>query len=332
MRHMCATQARRVSRFPRTMSSPTPPSESAAPGAAPSAAGQPTMTCSRCGTTGTGRFCTECGAPLVDAPCPGCGAPLTPGSKFCHHCGTAAGATPQAPAAASKGASLGTTLPWAVAGIAFLTLFAMLAGKGFNARRGSTLDAPQNALPNPALDGGGAPTTGGSNTAADAMGAAPFANAPFAGGAAGGAGVRAPDISKMTPQEIADRLFNRIMQLNDEGKSDSVSFFAPMAIQAYQMVEQQQGHPFDADQRYDIGRIAEVAGAFPMAKAQADTILQQHPDHLLGLLLAAQVAKESGNTTAEKAYATRFTAAKSRELAKNLPEYQRHRREIDAGA
>jgi len=294
----------------------------------------PTTTCARCGTAGSGRFCTECGAPLAGAPCAGCGELLTPGSKFCHHCGAAAGAaaagTPATrPATPSKGATLGSTLPWAVAGIAFLTLFAMLAGKGFNARRGSTLDAPANALPNPALDGGGPPSTAGSNTAADAMGAAPFANAPFAGAAAGG--VRAPDISKMSPTEIADRLFNRIMELHDAGKSDSVTFFAPMAIQAYEMVEQQQGHPFDADQRYDIGRIAEVAGALPMAKAQADTILQQHPDHLLGLLLAAQVAKQTGNSSAAQTYASRFTKVKPGELAKKLPEYSRHRREIDAG-
>lgn len=292
-----------------------------------------TTTCARCGTIGSGRFCTECGAPLAGAPCAGCGELLTPGSKFCHHCGAAAGAAaagaPAARPATSKGATLGSTLPWAVAGIAFLTLFAMLAGKGFNARRGSTLDAPANALPNPALDGGGPPSTAGSNTAADAMGAAPFANAPFAGGAAGG--VRAPDISKMSPTEIADRLFNRIMELHDAGKSDSVTFFAPMAIQAYEMVEQQQGHPFDADQRYDIGRIAEVAGALPMAKAQADTILQQHPDHLLGLLLAAQVAKQTGNSSAAQTYASRFTKVKPGELAKKLPEYSRHRREIDAG-
>lgn len=287
----------------------------------------PPTTCARCGTTGSGRFCTECGAPLAGAPCAGCGELLTPGSKFCHHCGAAAGAAPgragAAPGGAGKGATLGSTLPWAVAGIAFLTLFAMLAGKGFNAQRGSTLDAPSNALPNPALDGGGAPSTAGSNTAADAMGAAPFAG--------GAGGVRAPDISRMSPTEIADRLFNRIMELNDAGKSDSVAFFAPMAIQAYEMVEQQQGHPYDADQRYDIGRIAEVAGALPMARAQADTILQQHPDHLLGLLLAAQVAKQSGNPTAAQAYASHFARVKPRELAKKLPEYARHRREIDAG-
>lgn len=287
----------------------------------PSPAPVQSTTCPRCSTAGTGRFCTECGAPLNDAPCPGCGEHLTPGSKFCHRCGVAAGAG-AVHVPASKGATLGSTLPWAVAGIAFLTLFAMLAGKGFNARTGSAIDGSSNALPNPALDNG-APPTGGSNTGADGM------NAPFA--AAAGGGVRAPDISKMSPSELADRLFNRIMLLNDQGKSDSVQFFAPMAVQAYQMVEQQQGHPLDADQRYDVGRIAEVAGALPMAKAQADTILQQHPDHLLGLLLAAHVAKESGNTPAQSEYSSRFTKVKGTELAKNLPEYQRHRREIDAG-
>lgn len=227
------------------------------------------------------------------------------------------------PASAGAG-GLATTLPWAVAGIAFLVLFAMLAGRGFNARRGAALDAPANALPNPALDGGGAGDAGtATSDPAAAMGA------PFA--AAAGGGVRAPDISKMTPKELADRLFNRIMLLHDQGKPDSVNFFAPMAIQAYEMLEQQQGHPFNADQRYDVGRIALVAGAFPLARAQADTILQQHPGHLLGLLLAAESAKAAGDATAEREYAAQFRRAKPTQLAKALPEYAAHRREIDAG-
>ncbi len=280
------------------------------------------MTCPRCSTVGTGRFCTECGAPLNGAPCSGCGEHLTPGSKFCHRCGVAAGtgSAPSRASGTSRGTGLASTLPWAVAGIAFLALFAMLAGKGFNARTGSAVDAPSNALPNPVVDNGGSVANG---SAGDPM-AAPFA-------AAAGGSVRAPDISKMSPSELADRLFNRIMLLNDQGKSDSVQFFAPMAVQAYQMVEQSQGRPLDADQRYDVGRIAEVAGALPMAKAQADTILQQHPDHLLGLLLAAHVAKESGNTPAQTEYSSRFLKVKGEQLAKSLPEYQRHRREIDAG-
>src|SRR5690606_163445 len=43
---------------------------------------------------------------------------------------------------------------------------------------------------------------------------------------------RAPDITSMSPQERADRLFDRVMQLSSRGQGDSVQFFAPMAIQA----------------------------------------------------------------------------------------------------
>ena len=211
---------------------------------------------------------------------------------------------------------MANTLPWAVAAIAFLTLFAMLASKGFNSRRGSAVDAPMNALPNPTVDVG-------------AAGAAGSPDAPFASSAAPGA--RAPDISNLSPTDIANRLFDRVMRLNDEGKADSVAFFAPMAVQAYQMVESEQGHPLDADQRFDVGRIGEVAGALQIARAQADTILQQHPDHLLGLLLAAQAAKLSGNTSELNEYKATFERVKKRELAKNLPEYKRHRADIDAG-
>jgi hypothetical protein len=280
--------------------------------------------CPRCSAPGTGRFCTECGAPLNSAPCASCGQPLTPGSKFCHHCGAIAGAA-ATPAAAGGGATLANTLPWAVAAIAFLTLFAMLASRGFNARRGSSVDAPMNALPNPTVDAGPAGAMGGADPSA-----APFAAAAGAAGGAAG-GVRAPDISQLSPTDIANRLFDRVMRLNDQGKADSVAFFAPMAVQAYQMVEQEQGHPLDADQRFDVGRIGEVAGALQIAKAQADTILQQHPDHLLGLLLAAQAAKLSGNTAAFNQYKASFERVKVRELAKNLPEYKRHKADIDAG-
>ncbi|MEO7216889.1 MAG: hypothetical protein ABI026_01725 [Gemmatimonadaceae bacterium] len=209
---------------------------------------------------------------------------------------------------------MANTLPWAVAAIAFLTLFAMLASKGFNAKRGAAVDAPMNALPNPTVDVGAAGAGG--------------MNAPFAGGAAG---VRAPDISNLSPTDIANKLFDRVMRLNDEGKADSVAFFAPMAVQAYQMVESEQGHPLDADQRFDVGRIGEVAGALQIARAEADTILQQHPDHLLGLILAGQAAKLTGNTSAFNEYKATFDRVKTRELAKDLPEYKRHKADIDAG-
>src|SRR5216683_1773810 len=45
-----------------------------------------------------------------------------------------------------------------------------------------------------------------------------------------------PDISQMSPEERATRLYNRVMTLHTEGKADSAEFFLPMALQAYAML------------------------------------------------------------------------------------------------
>jgi hypothetical protein len=190
-----------------------------------------------------------------------------------------------------------TTLPWAIAGIALVCLIALLAGQRFRST------PPVNAAEAQAQ------AQGAPQGESDA-GPAPDAAAP---------GVRAPDISSMSPRERADRLFDRIMRLDTEGKKDSVQFFAPMAISAYQMIP----NP-DADARFDMGRIAQVAGAFPAAKSEADSILAKQPTHLLGLVLAMQAARSSGDTAGANAYRAKLRAAQKSELAKKLPEYDRH--------
>jgi hypothetical protein len=269
----------------------------------------PKAVCAACGTEGSGRFCANCGATLSAGTCAGCETPLSPGAHFCHRCGKPVGAatsptvTPQPEP--KRATSVSSSLPWAIAAVALLALLAMSAGKFFNASRGSSLDAPQNALPQAGLDDRGQASSDNS--------------------AAGTDGMRAPDISALSPQERADRLFNRVMLLYTEGKNDSVMFFAPMAISAYEMLS-----PLNQDQRYDMGRIAEVAGALPLAKAQADTILQSNPNHLLGLILASRVATLSGDASAGKKYQARFVAAEKTERARNLPEYDRHQNDIDA--
>jgi hypothetical protein len=136
-------------------------------------------------------------------------------------------------------------------------------------------------------------------------------------------GSRGLDISTMSLEERADRLFNRVMLLASQGKSDSVRFFAPMALDAYKQLS-----PTTPHHRYDVGRIAEVAGALPLAKAQADTILLENPNHLLGLMLGARVASLSGDTTARRRYETRLLDAEKTEIAKKLPEYERHQNDI----
>jgi hypothetical protein len=250
--------------------------------------------CPACSEPASGRYCGNCGAPLAGAACSVCKEPLTPGSKFCHHCGTVAG--PREASAAKSG-----PFPWVVAALALLTMFAMLAGRGFNTARGGTLDAPSNALPQAGLDDRGDQTAETVPT-------------------------RAPDISSLSPQERADRLFNKMMMLYSQGKTDSVQFFAPMAIGAYANLR-----PLNNDQRYDLGRIGEVAGIIPMAKAEADSILSKSPSHLLGLILAARVATIEGDSAALRSYEKRLIAAEKPELAKKLDEYDRHQDDIANG-
>lgn len=260
------------------------------------------VVCASCGHHGSGRFCSNCGASFEPLTCASCGATLSPGARFCHNCGQPVTSAPAAAAAATPSAPkpAAASLPWLVAAIALVTLLAFLAGGAFNKQRGSRLDAPQNALPQAGLDDRGT------------------AEGPSTDGT-----VRAPDISQMSPEERADRLFNRVMLLDSQGKSDSVLFFAPMAIESYRMLS-----PLNIDQRYDLGRIAEISGALPLAKAQADTILLQNPTHLLGLVLATRVAIMDKRASDAAAYSSKLHAVYSSESAKKLPEYDRHKEDI----
>jgi hypothetical protein len=185
-------------------------------------------------------------------------------------------------------------LPWAVAAIALVAIIAMLAGQRFGQRP----------------------------PVADAVGAGAQAGAPVAPFAGAGGGTQAPDISNMTPTQRAVALYNLVMSMHERG-SDSAQTFAPMAIQAYQMIDS-----LTLDDRYDMGRIAAIAGQEPVARAQADTILAADPTHLLGLILAANAAHMRHDTTAARVYQQRLVAAAPSERAKPLEEYTAHANDI----
>lgn len=271
--------------------------------------------------------------PRTDAPearqrprfCSECGASLSPGARFCHRCGASTAAATAAAPGPSGNADRGLAgvMPWAVAFVALLALAAMAAGRNIGTPKGSTLDAPLNALPQAALGEGGA--AGPAGAPAGGAPAGPFAG----GGTAGAAGGRAPDLSSMTPRDIADRLFDRVMRLSGEGKADSAQFFATMALQQYARMPEL-GVPLDADLRYDMGRIAEVAGQADVAAAQADTILRAQPTHLLGLVLAIKAASLQGNAAKAADARRRLAAAAPAERARGLEEYDRHGNDIDA--
>ena len=261
-----------------------------------------TSTCPRCSAAASGNFCANCGAPLAGATCLGCDAALTPGGNFCHRCGT-----PTPSASAARSADAGTPastaeprgfsggLPWGVAVVAFVALVALVVGQRFGARASDRPDA-----------GGGTGAVG------------PAAPLPPVG-------TRAPDISTMSPEEQAVRLHDRVMGLAERGRADSVQFFAPMAIGAYQRLDS-----LTLDHRYDLGSIAVVAGDEELARAQADTILARNPNHLLGLMLAIRAARGAGDTPRAQSLERRLTAVAATERAKQLPEYRMHEREINA--
>lgn len=147
------------------------------------------------------------------------------------------------------------------------------------------------------------------------------AGVPLAG--RGGAG-SATDISNMSPEEAASRLFDRVMRYVSEGKADSAGFFAPMAMLAYERIG-----PLDAHARYDIGTIASVVGDTAAAVAQADTILKTQPNHLLGLILAAKAADLKKDAAGAAKYRARLAAAAPAERAKGLKEYVDHQSDVD---
>ncbi len=131
--------------------------------------------------------------------------------------------------------------------------------------------------------------------------------------------LRAPDISQMSPEERANRLFNRVMILAEAGKNDSVRFFLPMALGAYSQLP-----TLDADARYHVG-LLQLAGGDPSAAlAQADTIQRAIPTHLFIYVLRAHAYGERGDARREaRAYAD-FLRNEPAEMAKNRPEYADH--------
>src|SRR6266550_6071406 len=133
---------------------------------------------------------------------------------------------------------------------------------------------------------------------------------------AGPIAIRAPDISQLTPEERASRLFNRVMILAEAGKQDSVQFFLPMALGAYAQVPD-----LDADARYHVGLLQLAGGDANGALAQADTIRQSIPTHLFIYVLRAHAYQALGNISQERRAYADFLRNEPGEMAKQRPEY-----------
>jgi len=210
----------------------------------------------------------------------------------CHACGTALAPTARfchkcgAPVGGAPAAGWRAGLPWGVAGLALGALIAVV-GLRLGAGRTQSGDEP---APLPA-----------------------------------GAGVRAPDISQMSPEERATRLYNRVMRLHSEGQADSAELFLPMARQAYAMVP-----TLDVDARYHIGVLALTAGDAAAALAQADSIRRAAPSHLFGFMLRARALELRHDTAGARRAYREFLQHEAAERARQRPEYSDHAQNLDS--
>jgi hypothetical protein len=134
----------------------------------------------------------------------------------------------------------------------------------------------------------------------------------------------AMDISQMSPEERAQRLFDRVMRLQEEGKQDSVQFFLPMAIGTYQQLP-----AMTLDSHFDIGLLQLVGGDAAAALAEADTIRQQAPTHLFIYVLRARAAQAKNDTRAMTQAYQDFLKNETAERARQRPEYAEHARILD---
>lgn len=133
-----------------------------------------------------------------------------------------------------------------------------------------------------------------------------------------------PDLSRMTPREAADRLFNRIMMASEQGNLAEAQHFVPMAVQAYGALP-----ALDRDARYHLGLIHGVADDRANADRQIAALRQGAPNHLLALVLEHESAVRSGDRAAVSRVLAAFAAAYDTEIAIVRPEYEAHRNTIE---
>lgn len=245
--------------------------------------------CPACGTPATGNFCSACGASLTARTCEACHADLSARARFCHRCGRPVGAGGAGPPTTAPLPSRERTA-WIIAGVLCAAFLAAILLRVWR--------PPAPVAPDMANAG---------SASAQALGSQGPAMGP------------APDISSMTPRERFDRLFNRIMQAAEAGDSAQVVRFTPMALGAYTQLD-----TIDADARYHAAVLRLQTGDLAGARALADTILRQHPGHLLGYVVLGSAAELAGDSAAAERARRDFASHYAAESAAGRPEYRDH--------
>lgn len=133
-----------------------------------------------------------------------------------------------------------------------------------------------------------------------------------------------PDLSSMTPREAADRLFNRVMMADEQGDKAEVEQFTPMAVSAYEMLEN-----LDTDALFHVGLIYAAADDFEKSENYNERLKAIVPNHLLAALLEHRLAEATNKPEIAAGAAKRFQDHYDEEIKINRPEYDHHRASIE---
>lgn len=250
----------------------------------------PSTPCPACGARAEGNFCSTCGASLVPRGCPQCGARLSARARFCHRCGRPVG-WGSGPGGAAAAGRPSERVAWLAGGVVALLLVGAIVWKV--ARQAPAPTVPDMANPGVA--------------ASVPLGAGPLPAGP------------APDISRMSPRERFDRLFNRVMAAAERGDTATVVGFTPMALGAYHQLD-----TIDTDARYHAAVLLIQAGDLPAALALADTVLAGGRGHLFGYLIRGEAARLAGDSGGERRAYRDFLRNYEAEMRAGRVEYREH--------
>jgi hypothetical protein len=146
---------------------------------------------------------------------------------------------------------------------------------------------------------------------------------PAPGATPGGAPALMPPPAAPPPIQstrmVADQLFNRAMTAHETGQAQQAAALLPEAIMAYQRLE-----PLDADGLFHLAVLQLAVGNEVGARATSDRILATAPNHLLGLVAAAQASEQSAPNEA-KGFWQRYLDAYDEQQGR-APEYAHHER------
>lgn len=133
-----------------------------------------------------------------------------------------------------------------------------------------------------------------------------------------------PDLSQLTPRQMADRLFNRVMIASERGNRSEALDFVPMAVQAYSNLP-----ALDRDAHYHLSLIHNVAGDRAEVEQHLAALRDGAPNHLLALVLEHRLARKAGDQASAGRIRAAFDAAYDAEIAIGRPEYREHRNVIE---